>query len=345
LHDENNHIHILTLPVVAGCTGVSAQAGCGAKDLLHLTSLEDSLMKCVGLNLLSVSKFVLTLSSEQKKEMELCTKNNGAASDDACMALFTSLSQMAADKPDSLPGKVVNTIYNNPPGTLSCLADLGGKPFANGYSDTCKDGQMAEKALKVATRASHYIGTIQPWTFPPELSGCSEPDLVHIELASLPFLSCLHLNATNALSMAKTYSGKSIQDVGSIVQDSTISAALSCLYTPHMSNAECQSLIKLASQKVEVLAGTSDITKAVLSDYPQACTCVAGISKSAAFSAVSTQCKARDLLLLLEALDTGCSTQAAVSQALSDSLVGCSDADVLHASLVGVQVGLFLLSS
>jgi hypothetical protein len=75
-----------------------------------------------------------------------------------------------------------------------------------------------------------------------------------------------------------------------------------------------------------------------LTDYPQACECVRGASQSAAFAAVSTSCPAHDTLNFLTALEASCAFEPQIQSSLSKALNGCSDADVVRAELVGVQV-------
>jgi hypothetical protein len=224
---------------------------------------------------------------------------------------------------------------------LNCLGNLSRQSNAQGYSATCEDGQRMTATLKIAARAATYVNRIQPWSFPPQVSGCTLNDLLNIELATLPFLDCLNLNVSHALQTLETYNGDQAPklEAGKIIEDATIRAAMDCVYNPHISNSECMYLINLVSAKLDVMDGMDSVTKSALTDFPQACTCSRGITQSAAFKAVSYGCEARDnTLALLEALETSCKNEAAVNAAMTQGMQGCSDADMIRSELVGIQV-------
>lgn len=75
-----------------------------------------------------------------------------------------------------------------------------------------------------------------------------------------------------------------------------------------------------------------------LTDYPQACQCVRGATQSAAFRAVPKTCAAQDTLEMLVALEKSCAFEPDIQSALSKALNGCTDADVVRAELVGMQL-------
>lgn len=124
------------------------------------------------------------------------------------------------------------------------------------------------------------------------------------------------------------------------LEDATIRAAIDCLYDPTAKNSDCMYLIILASTKLEGGSWSSIIPYAMraLTDYPQACQCVRGISQLSAFKAVPKTCNAHSTLSLLTSLETSCIFEPQIQSALSQALGGCSDAEVVQAELVGIQV-------
>ncbi|KAM3577806.1 hypothetical protein VYU27_000349 [Nannochloropsis oceanica] len=317
-------------------SSTSAQSfpGCSSADMRQLTFVGRGLMGCFSLSLSEVFMFMGGMSADQDAWLERCSQSSEDYQSE-CFQLLESFLQQAASQPGSLPAKVVSNVYKNPPQVLDCVAQINNQ--VETFSPTCKDGAMLGQITRASARLAPYIDSIQPWRLPPQIQGCAVNDLLNLQLAYLPFIDCLNFNFTQ---LAEGFTTSSGPGMGAQLEDATIRAGISCLYDPHMSNADCMYLVVVASTKLQG-GSWSDMgvyAMRALTDYPQACQCVRGASQSAAFSAVATSCPAHDTLNFLTALEASCAFEPQIQSSLSKALNGCSDADVVRTELVGLQV-------
>lgn len=63
---------------------------------------------------------------------------------------------------------------------------------------------MLAQGLALAARASPFVNSIQPWRFPPQLTGCSQPDVLASQSAVLPVLQCMNVNVSSIASAFAT---------------------------------------------------------------------------------------------------------------------------------------------
>jgi len=320
--------------LLASSTSAQSFPGCSSTDMQQLMWVGRGLMGCFSLSLSEVFMFMGGMSADQHAWLDRCSESSDQYQNE-CFQLLESLLQQAASQPGSVPAKVVGNVYQNPPQVLNCVAQINNQ--VGYFSPTCKDGVTLGQITRASARLAPYIDSIQPWHLPPQMEGCAVNDLLNLQLAYLPFIDCLNFNFTQ---LAEGFTTSSGPGMGAQLEDATIRAGISCLYDPHMSNSDCMYLVIVASTKLQG-GSWSDMgvyAMRALTDYPQACQCVRGASQSAAFAAVSTSCPAHDTLNFLTALEASCAFEPQIQSSLSKALNGCSDADVVRAELVGVQV-------
>jgi hypothetical protein len=76
-----------------------------------------------------------------------------------------------------------------------------------------------------------------------------------------------------------------------------------------------------------------------LTDFPLMCKCTRGSSRAASYKAVPKSCPSHQLLYGLDAAESLCRYEPMLVKAANSTLKGCSDADVIRAQLVMIQVG------
>lgn len=319
--------------LLASSTSAQTFPGCSSTDMRQLTWVGRGLMNCFSLSLGEVFMFMGGLSSDQSIWLDRCSESSDQYQNE-CFQLLESILQQAASQPGSVPAKVVGVIYQNPPEVLNCVAEVNNQ--VGSFSPTCTDGVSLGQITRSSARLAPYVNSIKPWHLPPQMEGCAVNDLLNLQLAYLPFIDCLNFNFTQLIEGF----GSSSPNMGAQLEDATIRAGISCLYDPHMTNSDCMYLVILATTKLQG-GSWSDMgvyAMRALTDYPQACQCVQGASQSAAYQAVSTSCPAHDSLNFLTALEASCAFEPQIQSSLSKALNGCSDADVVRAELVGLQI-------
>lgn len=297
-----------------------------------INKVASGLIGCTGLSFSEAVGFLRGLSPEQNNQLKYCA-DDPLANEQDCLKLLESLSRLAASNPSSVPYKLINTIYTNPPKVLKCIDGMYQTAKAMPFSQTCADAQQVVQALKLGSEANRYIQQIQPWRMPPALDGCSSTDFINLQALAYPFLECLNLNLS---SVASGFSSRSTSG-RQAVPESTINAAISCLYDPHYSNNNCVLLVNLLNSKLDTQVNDLGMTES-LTDVDSLCRCSAGLATSSVAKAVSPNCQGYDLIDMIATAEISCKFLPTIKTGMDVGLKSCSNADKVRAQLVGNHV-------